>query len=59
MPLLLAAEKGQEAVVEQLLEKGANQESDNNGQTPLSWAAENVHQAVVEQLLETGVNLDS
>jgi ankyrin repeat protein len=48
--------RGHKAVVQLLLEKGADLESkDNrNGQTPLSWAAERGHEAVVKLLLEKG-----
>jgi hypothetical protein len=58
-----AAEKGREEVVELLLEKGADMESeDASGQTPLWWAAKYGHEAVVRLLLEKGAtwtpNLD-
>ena len=50
--LLQAAAEGQEVVVQQLLENGAELESkDNRGRTPLSWAATRVHEAVVKLLL--------
>ncbi|KAH7011804.1 ankyrin repeat-containing domain protein [Ilyonectria destructans] len=42
---------GRVAVVQLLLEKGADIEAkDNHGQTPLSWAAENEHAAVIQLL---------
>ncbi|KAM7209925.1 hypothetical protein V8F06_014692 [Rhypophila decipiens] len=59
-PLSYAAEKGHEAVVQQLLEKGADIEAkSNSGQTPLSWAAEKGHEAVVQQLLEKGADIEA
>jgi ankyrin repeat protein len=49
-PLSLAAEKGHESVIKQLIERGADLESkDKYGLTPLSWAAENGHEAVVKK----------
>jgi hypothetical protein len=54
-PLSWAAEKGHEAVVKLLLEKGAELEAkDKDGRTPLLWAAKNGHEAVVKLLLENG-----
>ncbi len=55
-PLSWAAENGHEAVVQQLLAKGADIETKDTwyGRTPLSWAAENGHEAVVQQLLAKG-----
>ena len=51
---------GHEAVVELLLEKGADVDSkDDTGRTPLSWAAENGHEAVVKLLLEKGADVSS
>ena len=60
-PLWWAAEKGHEAVVKLLLEKGADVESKDRyyGQTPLSWAAEKGHEAVVKLLLEKGADVES
>jgi ankyrin repeat protein len=53
------AENGSEAVVNILLEKGANIESKNtNGRTPLSRASEHGCEAV-KLLLEKGANLES
>ncbi|KAH2748107.1 hypothetical protein KXW10_007083, partial [Aspergillus fumigatus] len=44
---------GHEAVIKQLLEKGADLESkDQYGQTPLSWAAKHGHEAEMQQLVE-------
>ena len=60
-PLSWATENGREAMVELLLERGADLESKDAeyGQTPLSWAAENGHEAVVKLLLERGADVDS
>ena len=50
-----AAEKGHEAVVKLLLEKGADLESkDQDGRTPLIWAAEDGHESVVKLLIAKG-----
>ncbi len=59
-PLLWAARYGHDAVVQLLLEKGADLEAkDKDGWTPLLWAAENGHNAVVQQLLEKGADLEA
>ena len=60
-PLWWAAEKGHEAVVKLLLEKGADVESRyaEYDRTPLSRAAENGHEAVVKLLLEKGADVES
>lgn len=51
-PLSHAAENGHEAVINLLLEKGAEVDlKDNSGRTPLSWAAENGHKTLVKLLL--------
>ncbi|OCK88814.1 uncharacterized protein K441DRAFT_586923, partial [Cenococcum geophilum 1.58] len=62
VPLLWAAENGDDAVVGMLLAKDDVdlKIKDYSGQTPLSWAAENGHEAVVKLLLEAGkVDVDS
>jgi ankyrin repeat protein len=48
--LLWAAEKGHEAIVKLLLEKGADVEAKDReyGLTPLLWAALNGHEAIVK-----------
>ncbi|XP_042857758.1 ankyrin repeat domain-containing protein 65-like isoform X1 [Penaeus japonicus] len=54
-PLHEAAEGGQEAVVETLLNFGAQVNAkDAFGETPLHWASWNGHHAVAETLLEKG-----
>jgi ankyrin repeat protein len=58
--LLHAAGKGHKAIVELLLENGANADSkDDKGLTPLLWAADKGHKGIVELLLENGANADS
>ncbi|RYP76681.1 hypothetical protein DL771_001603 [Monosporascus sp. 5C6A] len=53
-----AAKGGHEAVVQQLLETGADVYArDKDGRTALSYAAERGHEAVVQQLLETGADV--
>ena len=54
-PLSGAVERGHEAVVKLLLEKGADVKSmDGVGETPLSRAAWNGHKAVMKLLLKKG-----
>jgi ankyrin repeat protein len=56
-PLSWAAEKGCGAVVNMLLNKGADLESrDKTGQTPLSWAAQYGEKVVVDMLLDKGAS---
>ncbi|KPA37290.1 hypothetical protein FLAG1_09900 [Fusarium langsethiae] len=59
-PLWVAAEKGNEVIVKQLLANGANIESrDKSGQTLLSWAAKYGNEAIVRLLLKKGADLES
>jgi hypothetical protein len=59
--LMVASYFGQEAVVQQLLEKWADLDvncKDEDSRTALSWAARNGHETVVQQLLEKRADLD-
>ena len=60
-PLLLAASNGHEAIVKQLLKRGAELEAKDSGNswTSLSWAAGSGHRAVVMLLLEAGAQLNT
>ncbi|KAF7546388.1 hypothetical protein G7Z17_g8463 [Cylindrodendrum hubeiense] len=60
-PLTYAAGKGQKAVVELLIDKGADLESKDKKEdrTPLSWAAFNGHDTVVKALHHNGADLES
>ncbi|KAL6900434.1 hypothetical protein GGI43DRAFT_48948 [Trichoderma evansii] len=59
-PLALAAGRGDEATVKQLLENGVNIDSkDKEGFTPLMFAIEENHENVVQMLLEKGADFES
>src|SRR3569833_778144 len=59
-PLFWAAQWGHEAVLQQLVEKGAIETRDKTyGRPLLLWAAENGHEAVVQLLLEEGATLET
>jgi ankyrin repeat protein len=60
-PLCYASMNGHQAVVQLLLNRGADIESKDNqtGQTPLLWAVEKGHEAVVQVLLDKGANIES
>jgi ankyrin repeat domain-containing protein 50 len=58
--IILASHFGLEAVVELLLDMGADVHSkDKDGRTPLLWAAENGHEAIVKLLLSATAEIDS
>ncbi|KAI9776082.1 MAG: hypothetical protein M1839_000595 [Geoglossum umbratile] len=59
--LINAASQGQEAVVQQLLEKGTDVNADDNkyGRTALHMAAVKGHEAVARQLLEKGADVNA
>ena len=58
-PLLWAALRGHEAVVQLLLDKGTELETKDEeyDQTPLWWAAASGHEVVVKQLLDKGADV--
>lgn len=60
-PLLWAAYKGHEAIVQLLLKNAARVEKADRvyGRTPLSWAASKGHQDVVRLLLSNGANVNA
>src|SRR5438045_2939678 len=60
-PLSWAVENGHEAMVELLVEKGAELDSKDieYGLTPLSWAAAKGQEALVKLLVEKGAKLES
>lgn len=59
-PLLIAADKGHEAVIKLLLEYGADPSlKDDNGDFSLRAALKNRHHNVVKILMEKGLKLDS
>lgn len=60
IPLQWAVARGHEAMVELLLERGADIEvKDQNGLTPLWWATVQGREAVVKLLLERGVDTEA
>ena len=59
-PLSRAAEWGHKAIVQSLIEQGAEVDSkDNKGRTPLSWAAEKGEEAKIRLLIKQGAEVDS
>lgn len=59
-PLTCAAEDGNEATCEQLINAGADvNEKNGRGLTPLSYAAANGHESVVRLFLKLGANIDT
>ncbi|KAK3937769.1 ankyrin repeat protein [Diplogelasinospora grovesii] len=57
--LCLASHFGHEAVVQQLLAKGADIDAkDNDSRTPLLYAAQSGHEAVVQRLLAKGADVN-
>ena len=59
-PLSWAAQRGQEATIQLLIEQGAEVDSkDNNRRTPLSWAALFGQEAKVRLLIKKGAGIDS
>lgn len=60
IPLIVASQKGYEAIVTLLLVSGANMNmGDEHGQTAFYWASNNGHDAIVKLLLESGVDLNA
>lgn len=58
-PLSWAARRGNDAVVNLLIEKGAHVDSkDTDDWTPLLWAAQSGNEAVVRLLLGKGADVD-
>ena len=59
-PLLMAAQKGHDAVVAQLVKAGAvANRANKDGATPLFMAAQKGHEVVVAQLVEAGADADT
>ena len=57
--LIIAAQKGHEAVARLLLEKGASVDAaDKDGNTALIWASMEGREAVVKLLIEKGASVD-
>ena len=60
LALIIAAQKGQDLIVQTLLKAGANVEAvSDNGLTASMWASVNGHNSVVQTLLKAGANVET
>ena len=57
-PLIVAAENGQAAIVEYLIQNKADLNAQNNeGKSPIVIAKENGHETIVKKLMDNGATL--